>query len=161
MNIFEFAIKMELDGEKYYMEQAKLAKDSALKKVLSMLAKDERSHAEVLQKKYHDSSYDVKNFGWTSDAKNVFEEAGDMDHVYKAIPDQLDFYRMALEKEQESIELYSEYVNEAEDADIKELFEYLVKLEKEHYDILEEIVIQINKANDWVESAEFGIREEY
>lgn len=161
MNIFEFAIMMELDGEKYYTEQARLNKDSSLSNVLMMLAKDERSHAEVLQKKYYDTSFDIERFEWTSEAKNVFDTVGDMAHIYKAIPEQLDFYRMALEKEKQSIELYSKYCNEAENEETRQLFEYLVKLEKEHYDILDEIILQINKANEWVESAEFGIREEY
>lgn len=161
MNIFEFAIMMELDGEKFYTEQAELNKDRAISKVLLMLAKDERSHAEVLRKKYYDASYDIKSFEWASDAKNVFENAGDLEHEYKSMPDQLDFYRMALEKEKQSIELYSKYRDEADEEDTKQVFDYLVKLEQEHFDILDEIALQINKANDWVESAEFGIREEY
>lgn len=161
MNIFEFAIMMELDGEKYYTEQALLNKGTPMSNVLLMLAKDERIHAEVLQKKYYDLSYSIDSYEWTSKAKNVFKDAKHLDLLYKVIPDQLDFYRMALEKEKQSIELYSKYCNDATDEESKKLFEYLVKLEKEHYEILEEIVLQINKANEWVESAEFGIREEY
>ena len=42
MNILEFAINMELDGEKYYNDQAEITKDSYLKNIFLILAKDEK-----------------------------------------------------------------------------------------------------------------------
>ncbi|PKM49365.1 MAG: rubrerythrin [Firmicutes bacterium HGW-Firmicutes-7] len=161
MNIFEFAIRMELDGEKYYSDQAKINKGNSLSTVLLMLAKDEKNHADILQKKYNEASYEVIDQDLILEAKNVFKGAENFNTEVKTIPDQLDFYRMALDKEQESIQLYEKYYLEATDKETKDLFEYLVKQEKEHYEILDEIILLINKANEWVESAEFGVREEY
>ena len=37
---------------------------------------------------------------------------------------------------------------------------FIVIQEKDHYTTLEELVSQLNKCNDWVESAEFGVRLE-
>ena len=50
MNTFEFAINMELDGEKYYTGQAEMNEGNSLKTVFLMLAKDERNHSEILKK---------------------------------------------------------------------------------------------------------------
>ena len=74
---------------------------------------------------------------------------------------QLDFYRAATEMEQKSIDLYTGFLKEVEkDAD-KELFSYLIKQEQQHYNILDELSIMLRRAEEWVESAEFGDREEY
>ena len=49
MRSYEFAIRMELDGEKYYMEQAEKHKNSGLYTIFLTLAKDERKHAQILE----------------------------------------------------------------------------------------------------------------
>ena len=77
------------------------------------------------------------------------------------MPKQLEIYKIGLEKERQSIEVYEKFLLEAKDEKSKELFEYLLKQEKEHFSILEEMIILINRTDDWVESPEFGVREEY
>jgi rubrerythrin len=87
------------------------------------------------------------------------KRSGDLE--VKDIQSQLNLYRVALEKEKESVELYKTMLSEAKDDKDKELLEYLIKEEGEHQTILDELVLLINRPNDWVESAEFGKREEY
>lgn len=160
MNILEFAINMELDGEKYYNDQAEIINDKYLKNIFLILAKDENSHAKILQDKSNNLSYDLKSNEILSEAKRLFKGIEDFKNEIKQKPDQLDLYRVALEKETESIDLYEKLLSQAEDDKSKELFEFLIKQEKEHYTTLEEIVSQLNKSNDWVEAAEFGITSE-
>ncbi|PRR81696.1 ferritin-like domain-containing protein [Clostridium vincentii] len=160
MNVLEFAIKMELDGEKYYNDQAKITTDSSLKTVFLILAKDENSHAKILQKRSNKLSYELENNETLSETKNLFKGIKDFKSDIKQLPNQLDLYRVALEKEKESITLYEKLLLESEDDESKEFFSYLLKQEKEHYEILDELVLQLNKSNDWVESAEFGITSE-
>jgi len=160
MNVLEFAIKMELDGEKYYNDQAEITKDTSLKTVFLILAKDENSHAKILQKRSNKLSYKLENNETLSETKNLFKGIKHFKSEIKQIPNQLDLYRVALEKEKESITLYEKLLLESEDKESKELFSYLIKQEKDHYDILDELVLQLNKSDDWVESAEFGITSE-
>ena len=49
MRSFEFAIKMELDGENYYREQAEKHKANGLYTIFLNLARDERKHAQILE----------------------------------------------------------------------------------------------------------------
>ena len=160
MNILEFAINMELDGEKYYNDQAEIINDKYLKNIFLILAKDENSHAKILQNKSNNLSYDLKSNEILSEAKNLFKGIKDFKNEIKQNPDQLDLYRVALEKETESIDLYEKLLSQAEDDKSKKLFEFLIDQEKDHYITLEEIVSQLNKSNDWVEAAEFGITSE-
>jgi rubrerythrin len=161
MNSLEFAINMELDGEKYYREQAEINKENGLNKAFLLLAEEEEKHAIILQNKSIELDYELKDNKALAQAKSIFKGISDYKEETIAMPKQLDLYRMALDMEKKSIDLYNEFLSEATDEKDKELFSFLVKQEEEHFKILEELVLRINRPEEWVESAEFGIREEY
>ena len=115
MDYLEFAIKMELDGEKYYLEQAEKNKDTNLATVFKLLAKDERKHAEIVRKYAEKSPYELTEDEALKGYKNVFEDVEDFGSEIKTDPSQIDAYRLALKKEQESIELYEKMEKEASD----------------------------------------------
>lgn len=161
MNSFEFAINMEHDAERYYTKQAEINRDNSLNTVFLLLAKDERNHAGVLQNKFSQLPYELKDNNTLSESRNVFKGIGSFKNLTEESPKQLDVYRFALEKEKQSIELYTRLLSAETDDDGKKLFEYLIKQEKDHFSVLEDLVLLINRPNEWVESAEFGIREEY
>jgi rubrerythrin len=158
MDALKYAIEMELDGEKYYSKQAAASPQRNLKILFSMLAEDEKNHAAILKSKMEGQPYELDDSGH-SPAKNVFTGMADFEIDIKKFPEQVDLYRLALEKERQSIELYQKLLSETTDAG--ELFEYLIKQEQGHFGILEEIIKMVNRPNEWVESAEFGLREEY
>ena len=159
MDIYEFAIRMENDGEKYYREQAQKNKDNGLKGVFEMLAEDEKRHAEILEKKA--AGVALIQTDTLSKSKSIFDGMGEFKDETKADPSQLDLYTLALDMEQKSINLYGEYLEKADDAAQKEIFSYLVEQEREHYAVIEELLIMVRHALQWVENAEFGLRKEY
>ncbi len=161
MNILEFAIKMEHKGEKYYTEQAEINKDNVLSTVFLKLAKDESMHAKVLQSKANKLSYNLMQNETLSEAKNVFSDIEARKIGINQIPNQLGVYRLALENEKASITLYRKYLYEATDDESKKLFEYLIKQEEDHYEIIDLLVSLLSRSEEWVESAEFGLRKEY
>jgi rubrerythrin len=161
MNALEYAIKMEQDGEKYYAGQAEKNKSNSLHQVCSILAADENRHARILSKKINDLPYDLVNMDTYSTTKNIFKGIGDFKSEIKSMPSQLDFYSMALEKEKQSIELYTDFLAKTSTADDIQLFEFLIKQEKQHFEIFDELVELLRRPEDWVENAEFGIRKEY
>ena len=161
MNVLEFALQMELDGEKYYTEQAKINKGNVLNTVFLMLAKDEQIHANFLQNIANKQSYELIQNETLSEAKNIFSDIEAIKLGIKQIPNQLGVYRLALDNEKASITLYRKYLEEATDEESKKLFEYLIKQEEIHYKIIDHLVLLISRPEEWVESAEFGLREEY
>lgn len=167
MNVLEFAINMENDGEKYYREQAELNRDNGLFVVCSMLADDEKNHAALLKSRYENREYELCGYSDVDRVGNVFSDLVDIGLEEKEIPGQLDFYRMAAERECESIALYSDLLLEAKgnlndqsDKDVL-LYMFLIGQEEEHLKVLEELVELLGHAEDWVESAEFGNRDQY
>ena len=161
MNTLSFAIKMEADGEKYYTAQAKINENNSLQTVCLMLAADEKRHGEILQKKLAGQVYALPDSPILETAKNVFSNIGQFKSQIKAIPSQLDFYRMALDQERRSIDLYYQFLYDAADDQDKQLFTYLIEQEENHFTTLEELVTLLDHAEEWVEFAEFGLRKDY
>lgn len=161
MSYVEFAIQMEIDGQKYYLEQAEKNKGTALEKVFVMLAKDEEKH-EALVKNYAKAvEYEMSEENAITEFNNIFKSAEDFKTELKGMPEQIDAYRMALGKEKESIDLYQKMKDEAREEKDKALFDYLIKQEEYHYTIFDNLVQHLRIAEEWVEDAEFGKRDTY
>jgi rubrerythrin len=161
MNNLEFAIQMEVDGEKYYTEQSAVYKGNSLGKLFSVLAKDERSHAKILTNRSNNLSYEMSVSATVTEAVNVFKGVRDFKSEIRTMPTQLELYQDVLEREKKSIDLYKQMLFEAVEEQDKELFEFLVLQETNHYTMFEEMVSLLTRPEEWVEDAEFGVREDY
>ncbi len=161
MNSLEFAIKMELDGQEYYLKCAEKNKDNRLHNLFLSLAADEENHGKIIKNKLDEISYKLEENASLKDFDNVFKTTAEFTSEIKALPDQMDMYRAALEKEKQSIDLYQKLMAEATDDNEKSLYDFLIKQETHHFSILEDLILMIKKSEDWVENAEFGVREEY
>lgn len=158
MDFLQFAIDMELDGQKYYAGQAALHLEDGLMPVFELLSREEAAHAAVLKNLRAGQPYQL-TAQERPDLKSVFSGLAAFLSDAKKTPSAADAYRMALEKERQSIDLYEKLAGES--GDCEPLFNFLVEQEKEHYQLLEKIVKIVSRPENWVESAEFGLREEY
>jgi len=156
MKILEYATKMEIDGEKFYKQQAANNKDSKLASVFMSLANDEKKHAEIIKEKLGnvELTLDEKTL---NGGKNVFTNAEGLDYE-KGFTEQSDIYEIALEMEAKSIDLYKNLLKNNPES--TEIFDFLIAQEEKHYKLIEEMVVLVNRPNEWVESAEFGLRKD-
>ncbi len=160
MNAFEIAIMLEKEGEEFYRKQAD-THINHLRIVFILLAEDEAMHAKLIENSIAGKYDELPNQKTLKKIKQLFEKDTNFSLDTKEILTQLDVYRLALVKEKESIDLYKEMLLESKNKQEKQLFTFLVLQEQEHFRILEELIIMVNRPNDWVEAAEFGKREEY
>lgn len=158
MELLELALSMELDLEKFYQEQAELNKDNSLNVVFTMLAKEEKNHANILRTNADKLTLPLEDSNILIDVQPIFKNIDVLTHN---LQNQLDTYRMALEKEQESLKFYQDLYANASKEHSKKVLQYLVNQEDKHCDILEELVNLVSRPDEWVESAEFGLREDY
>lgn len=161
MDVLQFALEMELEGERYYRRQSEMYAKTPLKTVFDILAKDEAKHAEILRSKMDGTAYELKVQEQLTNRKNLFVGLKDYKPLAEERPDQAELYHAALEIEQRSIDLYTDLRAKAADAQTRALFDFLVQEESRHHQILEDVFRFVNRPNEWVESAEFGLREEY
>lgn len=159
MNAIDFAISMELEGQKYYLDLAEANKDNELHKVFLLLADSEKQHANLLEKHKKKEALNLEDQSIHVDFKSVFKDLRNIENEHSV--KQLDAYHIACELEEKSIELYKNMKTKADNALEEEIFDYLIRQEEEHLILFEELVKLVTRPEEWVESAEFGIREEY
>ncbi len=159
MNLYEYAIKMEIDGEKYYRDQAAKNEGHPISRVFLILAKAEEKHADLLRRRKDLTAETV--LPDQEAEKNIFNAMADFKADVTSIPRQLDVYRLALEVEQKSIELYKKMLAEADNEQDKKLLRFLVEQETDHYNLFDSLLTLVERPEEWVEDAEFGHREDY
>ena len=161
MNIFEFAKKMEKDGEAYYSRLAGYADSNGLRNILEMLSDAERKHYNVLLEMEKGASPVVQETNILDNAKNVFES---MDRNFFG-PDtplpQIEAYKKALSIEKVSREFYEQKAGEAGDQSPKAVFLKIAEEEKQHFFLMEEMLKFMQRPYRWLENAEWSHFEEY
>lgn len=158
MNTFELNLSIEKELEKNYLEQAEKNSNSQIRKVFSILAHDERNHLMLLEEKKDQVTAPIDNHDIIEKAKNLFKDIGDIE-TFKSEPNQLEAYRYMLKQEEKTRDFYRELKKEFPERD--DVYQFLADEEDKHCIILEEIIKLTERPEEWVESAEFGIREEY
>lgn len=161
MDTLELALSLELDLEKYYREQAEKNKDNSLHVVFSMLAKEEEKHADILMKHADKFDLPVQDDNILVEARKLFKQLGDFKSEIQNIPSQLESYRMGLEMELKSLHFYKSLAENATEEKVKITYQYLIKQEDIHCVIMEELVKLTTRPEEWIESPEFGVREDY
>ena len=105
--------------------------------------------------------YQLLETNISATGRSVFAGAADLGADGTSRLSQTEFYAIAAQKEQDSIDLYTSCLEKAENEAERELFAYLVGQEKQHFALLDELAALLRQADEWVEDAEFGNRKEY
>jgi rubrerythrin len=164
MNIYEFAMQMEKDGENYYRELAELSKDSGLGKIFTMLAEDEVYHyklADRLNRRQKEKPVDSKIL---ENVKNIFVSMKEIkEEIRIDTTKAAEQFRKACTIEERSRDFYQEKADQAEDQEEKEIFLQLAEWEGRHLRIMENIVEFVSRPEpgNWLENAEWHHLDEY
>lgn len=160
MDIYEFAMKMEKDGENYYRELATKSVNKGLRNVFAMLAEAEVFHFEVFRKLREHEKVRVGETDILSEVKNVFEKMKDEKDTDVNITE-IELYKKAQEIEKLSKDFYLTQAEEVKDTAQKEIFLKIAGEEKRHYFILERIIDFVSRPQTWIENPEWYHLEEY
>lgn len=161
MDLLQFAISMEQDLEDFYKEQAKVNENNSLHAVFTMLANEEENHKKILLSYQDKLTLSLEDSGILSKVTSIFKDLQPFVSDIRELPNQLEVYQLALEKEEESLKFFQNMYNDATEEEAKELFTHLIKQEETHSIILEELIKLVKRPEEWTESADFGIREDY
>jgi rubrerythrin len=161
MDIFEYAMQMEKDGEAYYRDLAAKCNMAGLKKILTMLADDEVVHFQVFRNLRDHSATKLDGSTVIKDAKNVFTEMKGKETEFNLEGSEIDLYKRAIEVENKSEAFYKEKANEVDSEEAKRLFLEIADEEKNHAFLLENMVAFLTRPQTWLENAEFHHLDEY
>ena len=160
MNIFEFAMKMEKDGENYYRQLAEKVNNKGIQTILTMLADEEVKHYNALVKIQAQKPQMAETTILTH-ARNVFEQMKEGNEKFNIDVNQIELYKEAQKIEERSINFYLEKADEVTEEYQKELFLKLAEEEKKHYFLLENIIEFVSRPQTWLENAEWHHLDEY
>jgi len=160
MGLIDEAIALEERAETNYRSAAETTTDESAAKLLTLLAGEEAQHANALR---------VMNVGLVGGSDSLIESARDwIGGVIEGAAGTMstdsglrNVLQSAMDIEQATETFYREKGEAAEDRAIAELFSRLAAIEKTHYLLVSSLVEYYERPEEWVESAEFGLRDEY
>ena len=160
VGLIDEAIALEERAETNYRGAAETTSDPSAAKVLVMLADEEAGHADALR---------TMNVGTVQARTSLIDAAQDwiggvIEGGAGSITTDaalLPVLRSAMEIERATEAFYREQAEAAASREIRVLFERLAGIEKGHYMLVSSLVEYYDRPNEWLESAEFGLREEY
>jgi len=159
MNIYEFAMQMERDGERFYRNLADSSSSQGMSRILTSLADDEAKHYVIVKEMAEGVEPDMDKTTVLADAKSVFAQMQGTSLDLGGL--QVEVYRQAQEIERQSREFYKEQADQATQASAKAILLEIADEEQRHYFLLDRIVEFIDRPRTWIENAEFNHLDEY
>ena len=160
MDIFEFAMQMEKDGELYYREVADSVGDKGIKTIMIMLADEEVRHYQVLGE-MKTRSPKLEGTGILAKTRNIFAELRESGEKPDPNLGQVEMYRKAQQLEKKSQDFYEEKCKEVKLPEQKKLLNQIAEEERRHFFILENIIDFVSRPDSWLENAEFHKLEHF
>ena len=155
MDIYKYAMQMELDGRHFYLDLAKKTNNTGIKSILTMMAESEAKHYNViLSMQKNDKTQYSADTEVLTNVKNIFMKMKEEKDIDVDVS-QVEFYKKALEVETDSEKFYLERADEEKDPHRKEIFLTLAKEEKSHCVLLENMVNLVSQPDTWLENPEW------
>jgi rubrerythrin len=159
MDIYEYAMQMEKDGEDFYRELASKTPNKGLKTILTMLADAEVKHYSLFHTMQMHDNVQMADTPILNNVKNVFVTMKEQKQTQANVAE-IELYRKAQEIEKKSRDFYIEKAGQV-DASQKEVFLKIADEEKKHFFILEKLIDFVNRPNYWLENPEWYHLEDY
>jgi rubrerythrin len=157
MNVFDFAMKMELQGKAFYEDLAESANHPGLKTIFTGLAADEQKHYELFRDLKEGKSRSMSDSAMLDEAKTVFQNfIANRELIESQLREDLDGYNIGLKIEEESVKLYEDMAKQEQDPELVQLYLKIANEEKKHYNIVENIRDFVMRPKYYLEWREFS-----
>ena len=160
MDIYEYAMQMEKDGENFYRELAAKARNAGTRNILTRLANAEVKHYRLFADMKKHETTQPADLAYLAEIKNIFVEMRENKEPWSTNHTQVDLYRKAQELEKKTRDFYREKAGVVE-ASQKALFLKIADEEQKHFNILETIIDMVSRPQTWLENPEWYHLEEY
>ena len=139
MNLFDFAMKMEMDGKAYYEKLATDTPVAGLRTIFTMLAADEQKHYDAIQAIKTGVAGAMADTVVLDEAKNLFHNLLEDKTIVGGLKKDLDGYLHAMNVEAASVRLYEDMAKKEQNPETVQLFLRIANEEKKHYNIMENL----------------------
>ena len=159
MDIYEFAMKMELDGQGFYEKQAATTKDKQLKEILLSLAEEEKNHYQIFKRLRDNQVTSIRELATGNDTlnkvKNIFVEMSQTPGGTSFGEDAVAAWTEALHIEEKSVAFYTEKAQAETDTEKKNILEKIAEEERTHIHMIDGVLTFLKFPDAFAESAQF------
>ena len=160
MDVYDYAMQMEKDGEKLYREAASRASHLGVGAIMTMLADAEVAHYNLFKGMKEQKRGSLPAADLLKDVKNVFVKMKEKGGLEPAGLSEIDVYRKAQDIEKQSEDFYRDAAAKSDEA-ARGSFVEVADEEKKHYFILQQIIEFVSRPQQWLENAEWYHLDEY
>jgi rubrerythrin len=139
MNIFEFAMKMELDGKAYYERLAAETAVAGLNMIFVTLAADEQKHYDTIKAIKAGTSGAMTDSTVLEKSKNLFADLMGDKSIAGSLKKSLDGYKHARKIEADSVRFYEDAAGKESNPETARLLMQIASEEKKHYNIMDNL----------------------
>lgn len=159
-SIWTKAKEMELEAVGYYNGLAAETTVTEVAGVFKMIAQEEQKHSEMFARlEAEDGIANIPTSTW--DPKDAFIKIAAEQKGSGSLENAKDAYKKIVETELEAAEYYEGLKKDAKSDEDKKAIDFIIKEEKKHAKIFQELVEFIERPESWVENAEFNILEDF
>lgn len=150
--IFQYALKLEEDGIKFYTESKEKTSNEFGKQIFEFLIGEEKKHIEIINKIMSDSDISEDLQKMTENRTNIKTVFSGIDKEYKekieSNPDDIKALEISMELEDKGYKYYKQEAEKMEGANKNILIE-LASQESIHYELLEKTLAFYKDPSSW------------
>jgi rubrerythrin len=161
MKSYDYAMQLEKDGEKLYLEAANSTASPGLSSILIMLAAAERMHHAVFERMKKNEPVTVADTAIFTVAKNVFARMRKEEGWNGINISEIGLYRKAQEIEKAAETFYLQKVEQLKGQPQERIFRQIAEEERQHFFLLQNIIDFVSRPEKWLENAEWHHLDEY
>jgi rubrerythrin len=161
MNIFDCAIKMEMEARVYYEKLAEAASVPELKTLFSVLSAAEQEHHDALIKMKEEANPTKAQFKALREAACVFKPLLAKRDLMAELKEAPDAYLHVVNEEKKGIGFYEDLAAQAKDEGVRRILLMIADEERKHLSIVENIYSFVESPKNFLASGEFSNLKEY
>ena len=158
-NAIKEAIRLEINGRKFFMHAADITEHEKGKKMFRFLADEEVKHMEIFGRLFSQilEGEDWKNYVKDEELRG---ESSLVERLKERIKNEegkgeVEALRIGMELEQTAIDFFGKAVFSVDDSTAKKIFREIGEEEKFHFDLLQAQYDSVTHSGFWLGSAEF------
>jgi len=158
-NAIKEAIRLEINGRKFFLHAAEVTEHEKGKKMFRFLAEEEVKHMEVFGRLFSQilDSEDWKQYVRDEELRGEAPLVVKLQESMKKEEGkgEVEALRIGMELENNAIEFFKQATEDADDMTAKKIFREISEEEKFHYDLLQAQYDSVTGSGFWLGSAEF------
>lgn len=150
MKPLDYAMQIELEGERLYRGFAEKSSNKELKTLFNWLADSEMNHYQTFKNMKTDNIESIEDDVILNDVDNILYKVKEKNNRADFKTHQVDIYSDILNIEKKMADFYEQKAEASRDDKVKEVFYHIAQEEKRHQYIIENLIKFVNNPEIWL-----------